>query len=155
MSSTRLLGCLFLCSYSSYKVIWRTVQPFREGAIYISDASIPSCFNENEHLSESFCLTAGCVPWLLDLDLFLLGVTKYKENCPVSLTKDHILTPCTCLEIECPASTRWIQEYGVSYVDSVTTFLHHFLPLTNHLPFASILPSFLPLWYFWVREAHT
>lgn len=53
---------------------------------YEMESSIPSYFNENEHIFESVCLGSGLVPWLLELNLSLLGVTKYKENCPISLT---------------------------------------------------------------------
>ena len=53
---------------------------------YEMESSIPSYFNENEHISESVCLGSGLVPWLLELNLSLLGVTKYKKNCPISLT---------------------------------------------------------------------
>ena len=50
------------------------------------ESSIPSYFNRNEHISESVCLGSGLVPWLLELNLSILDVTKYKENCPISLT---------------------------------------------------------------------
>lgn len=50
------------------------------------ESSIPSYFNKNEHISESVFLGSGLVPWLLELNLSILGVTKYKENCPISLT---------------------------------------------------------------------